>query len=198
MSCKNAEVNIETQNILKHKSAFELFFKEQYSPLCRFAFPYLKDADEAEEVVQNCFVKLWKDREQLQIESSVKAYLYASVRNACLNQIKHSEVKETYKKHQEYQDEATYSLNGELEGSELQDKINIAIENMPEQRRKVFRMSRFEGLKYKEIAEQLNISPKTVENHMGMAMKFMREELKDYLHLSIIIFFIEGLGDKLF
>ena len=191
-------MSLESNKILKQKSAFELFFKEQYSPLCRFAYPYLKDADEAEEVVQNCFVKLWKDREKLQIESSVKAYLFASVRNACLNQIKHSEVKETYKKYQAFQDEASLSLDGELEGSELQDKINVTIENMPEQRKKVFRMSRFEGLKYKEIAEQLNISPKTVENHMGMAMKFMREELKDYLHLSMVIIFIEGLGDKLF
>ncbi len=69
---------------------------------------------------------------------------------------------------------------------------------MPEQRKKIFGMSRFEGLKYKEIAKQLNISPKTVENHMGIAIKFLREELKEYLHLIVVIIIIEGLGEKLF
>lgn len=191
-------MNQELNNILRHKSAYELFFKEHYSALCRFAFPFLKDADDAEEVVQNCFVKLWKDRERLKIESSVKAYMYTSVRNSCLNQLKHIDIKEAYKQHNEIQLQQNSNLEGELEASELQDKITDAIEKMPEQRRKVFSMSRFEGLKYKEIAEQLNISPKTVENHMGAAMKFLRVELKDYLHIYLVIFFIEGLGDKLF
>jgi RNA polymerase sigma-70 factor (ECF subfamily) len=185
-------------DIFENKSTFEQFFKEQYSALCRFAFSFLKDADDAEEVVQNCFVKLWNDKDKLHINTSKKAYIYASVRNACLNQIKHINIKENYKQHnQSILDEGT-NMDGEIEANELQEKIDIAIDHMPSQRQKIFKMSRFEGLKYKEIAEQLDISVKTVENHMGSAIKYLRQELKDYVHLSFVIIFIEGIGDKLF
>lgn len=186
------------KDIFKNKTDFELFFKEQYSALCRFAFGFLKDTEEAEEVVQNSFVKLWNDRDNLNIKSSLKAYIYASVRNACLNHIKHTSIKENYKQYNQINIEKGSHIDGEIEANELQEKINIAIENMPLQRKKVFILSRFEGLKYKEIAEQLGISVKTVENHMGSAIKYLRFELKDYLHLISIIIFIEGIGDKLF
>jgi len=191
-------VNLKAKDIFRDKSSFETFFKEQYSSLCRFAFTFLKDADEAEEVVQNSFVKLWNDRENLLITSSIKAYVYASVRNACLNQIKHLSIKENYKQHNQITLQEGSNFEEEIEANELQEKIDIAVENMPLQRKKVFQMSRFEGLKYKEIAEQLNISVKTVENHMGSAIKYLRLELKDYLHLAIVIFLIEGIGEKLF
>ncbi len=187
-----------TSEILSNERSYELFFNEHYNALCRFAFTFLKDADDAEEIVQNIFVKLWNDREGIEIKTSVKSYLFTAVRNASLNQLKHIDIKETYKQHNQLQIQQGYNIDGEMEASELQEKITNAIQSMPEQRKKIFGMSRFEGLKYKEIAKQLNISPKTVENHMGIAIKFLREELKEYLHLIVVIIIIEGLGEKLF
>ena len=191
-------MNSKGTKTLNNRKIYEQFFKENYSPLCRFAFTFLKDADDAEEIVQNSFVKLWKNKEQIEITTSLKSYLYTAVRNSCINELKHIDIKETYKQHNKIELNQSASLENEIEANELQEIINIAIKKMPEQRRKIFSMSRFEGLKYKEIAKKLGISPKTVENHMGMAIKFLKEELKDYLHIIFVFFFIEGLGDKFF
>ena len=119
------------------------------------------------------------------------------IRNACLNQIKHISIREEYKQYNEQFTQQNAEIEEQIDADTLQEKINVAIQNMPPQRKRIFEMSRFEGLKYKEIAAHLNISIKTVENHMGSAMKFLRIELKDYLHLAVVIYLIEGLGDKL-
>ena len=184
--------------VLTNKKAYEAFFKEHYNSLCRFAFTFLHDADDAEEVVQNTFVKLWKDKGHIHIQTSLKSYLYSSVRNSCLNQKKHIEIRESYKQDNKRVLDEGDNLEAEIEANELRAKINTAIKKLPLQRQKVFVMSRFDGLKYKEIAKKLKISPKTVENHMGLTIKYLKEELKDYLHLPLVIFFIEELGDKLF
>ncbi len=184
-------------NTLTNKKAYEVFFKENYSALCRFAYTFLNDADDAEEVVQSTFVKLWKDKEKVNITSSLKSYLYSSVRNSCLNQKKHIEIRESYKQDNKRLLDEGNNLEAEIEASELKAKINTAIDKLPLQRKRVFVLSRFEGLQYKEIAQKLNISPKTVENHMGLTIKFLKEELKDYLHLPLVIFLMEELGDKL-
>ena len=190
-------MEIVTGNILDNKSAFELFFKENYDSLCRFAVTYTKDPNDAEEVVQNSFVKLWENRSSIELGSSPKAYLFSMIRNACLNQIKHISIREEYKQYNEQFTQQNAEIEEQIDANTLKEKINVAIHNMPPQRKRIFEMSRFEGLKYKEIAAHLDISIKTVENHMGSAMKYLRVELKDYLHLAVIIYLIEGLGDKL-
>jgi RNA polymerase sigma-70 factor (ECF subfamily) len=187
-----------TSNILNDKSLFESFFKEQYGYLCRFAYGFLKDNDDAEEIVQGCFVKLWEDRKTLVIGDNPKPYLFSMVRNACLNQIKHIAVREDFKAHNEREINESATIEKEVDTHTLQEKVNQAIQNMPPQRKRIFEMSRFEGLKYKEIAAHLNISVKTVENHMGSAMKSLRVDLKDYMHLAIVVYFIDGLGDFVF
>lgn len=189
---------MDSSNILGNKAAFEHFFKENYSSLCRFAYGYTKDADDAEELVQNCFVKLWEDRKTLVIGNSLKPYLFSMIKNASLNQIKHISVREEYKEYNERQINESHTMEDEMDANLLQDKISLAIQNMPPQRKRIFEMSRFEGLKYREIAEHLNISIKTVENHMGSAMRYLRVELKDHLYLVAVIYFIEGLGDNVF
>ncbi len=170
------------------KKDFENFFRENYSPLCRFAFSHLNDFDQSEEVVQDCFYKLWNNKNSIQIYASPKSYLYSSVRNACLNVLKHEKVKEGYRLSVERQDHISEDLENEIFATELKEKILISVARMPEQRQKIFKMSRWEGMRYKEIADRLDIAYKTVENHMGLAMKFLREELKDFM--VIIIFFI--------
>lgn len=158
----------------------------------------MKDKDETEDIVQQLFVKVWEGRNTLHISTSWKAYLYASVKNLCFNRIKHNQVVEEYETSVKHTGEMEASLEDEIESSEIQQKISKVIDQMPDQRKRVFTLSRFEGYKYKEIAEELNISVKTVENHMGSAMKYLRKELKDFMHLSIVIAFFHALGENLF
>lgn len=115
--------------------------------------------------------------------------MFRSVRNSCLNFIKHQKIEETYKAYnEEDRTSGSLSVDDEFVGSELEIKIREAIDRLPPERRKVFIMSRFEGLKYKEIADKQGISVKTVENQMGKALKFLRKELSDYTNLITILF----------
>ena len=170
-------------------AVFEFLFREYYQSLCHFALKYVKDSHESEELVQETFVKIWNRREQISIEYSLKAYLYQSVRNACLNYLKHQQVKKQYEQTQLYVQQELRSVDI-IETMELEKKISDSLEKLPSERKKVFLMNRNQGLKYREIAEKLGISIKTVENQMGKALKFLREELQEYL-IFIWLFLIE-------
>jgi RNA polymerase sigma-70 factor (family 1) len=172
------------------KKAYEHVFHTYYQSLCNYACSMLKDIDEAEEVVQNVFFNIWSKRESLQINTSIKSYVYRAVHNDSLNKIKHGKVRAVYA--EDYKSSMSGGFEDSaklLDAKELGKQINAAIAGLPEQCGNVFRLSRFENLKYSEIAEQLNISVKTVENHMGKALKILRGELKDYLPLVMWLFF---------
>ena len=172
------------------KKVYEQVFRTYYQALCNYACSVIKDMDEAEEVVQNVFYTIWNKREVLQVTASIKSYLYRAVHNDCLNKLKHGKVKTLYA--EEYKSHANGGFDSStnvLEAKELNKQINTAIDSLPEQCGLVFKLSRFENLKYAEIAEQLGISVKTVENHMGKALKIMREKLKDYLPLAFWLLF---------
>src|SRR5689334_11084883 len=129
-------------------------FKNHYGALCTYANNMLKDGDVAEEIVQNMFVKLWEKRETLDINISVKSYLFRSVHNFCLNSIKHEKIKDQYKAYNAEQYNQNFdSATQKIYGDELEVRIQKAIEKLPEQCKIIFRMSRFEELKYKEIAD---------------------------------------------
>lgn len=169
-------------------TAFEMIFRTYYQPLCNYAYTFLQDKEDAEEIVQSTFLNVWEKKETLSIRTAVKPYLYAMVRNACLNVIKHEKIKQKHAVEELAIGAHSYdSVSHTVAGSELELKIQQAMEQLPEQCRLVFKLSRFEELKYSEIADQLNISVKTVENHMGKALKIMREQLKDYLPLLIVL-----------
>ncbi len=173
-------------------SEFEMLFKTHYSPLCRYAFTYLDDVDSAEEIVQNTFIAFWEKRDIIQIDASLKAYLYRSVRNACLNELKRQKVRQLHAQSVVLEGESYSQPSDQVTiAVELESKIQEAIQSLPEQCRLIFRMSRFEELKYQEIANQLKISIKTVENQMGKALKLMRLKLKDYLPLILILIILE-------
>lgn len=166
--------------------AFEQMFKGHYQSLCSFANSFLGDIDEAEEIVQQVFYSLWAKRESIEVNSTLKSYLYKAVHNSSLNKIKQGKVRQLYADgYKATANVTTHSTTDIVQGKELEAIINDAIAELPEQCGVVFKMSRFGNLKYAEIADELNISVKTVENHMGKALKLMREKLKDYLHVLI-------------
>ena len=124
------------------------------------------------------FFRLWKDKEKLNIESSLNGYLFRSVHNKCLHYIEHNRVVERHAEEMLYQQsESLESPSDILNYKELQDKVARILERLPERCGKIFTMSRFEGLKYSEIAEKLSVSIKTVEANMGRALKEFRKEL---------------------
>ncbi|UXE65969.1 MAG: RNA polymerase sigma-70 factor [Chryseotalea sp. WA131a] len=167
--------------------AFEMIFKTYYKPLCHYAHSFLNDKNEAEEVVQTTFIKIWEKKNELSVQSSLKAYLYSMVRNGCLNVIKHEKVKQLHAKWHVQETERSRDLVEEkVLSNDLESKIYLAMKALPEQCRLVFQLSRFEELKYQEIADQLQISVKTVENQMGKALKIMRTQLKEYLPLYML------------
>jgi len=169
-------------------TAFEMLFRTYYQPLCNYAFTFVQDRDEAEEIVQSTFLNIWEKRENLSIHTGVKPYLYAMVRNACLNVLKHEKIKQQHATMEmAIAERSIESVARTVIASELEGKIHDAMDHLPEQCRLIFKLSRFEDLKYAEIAEQLNISIKTVENQMGKALRIMREQLRDYLPLLIVI-----------
>ncbi|GHT75111.1 DNA-directed RNA polymerase sigma-70 factor [Bacteroidia bacterium] len=144
--------------------------------------------DEAEDMVQKMFCTLWDKRETLDVHTSLNAYLYKAVHNICLNHIKHGKVHNAYQTEWVHlNDDEDNDTDNRLLRNELEQELNRAIEQLPEQCRKVFEMSRVEQLSYHEIAEQLQISPNTVENHISKALKLLREGLKDFLVCLVVV-----------
>jgi RNA polymerase sigma-70 factor (ECF subfamily) len=170
------------------EKAFEKLFKLYYGYLCNFATKIIADDVAAEEIVQEFFVKFWERRADLSVESSLKNYLFRSVKNLCLNHIKHSNIKLQHAQKVIAESE-TSNFNNDYIEVDLAADIAKSIEELPEKRREIFRLSREEGLKYREIAEKLNISIKTVEAQMSLAIKSLRDKLKKY-NTFIFYFFV--------
>jgi len=163
-----------------------VFFNTHFRALVHYANTILNDIDDAEDKVQHVFITLWEKRMTLELHTSPRAFLYRSVHNACLNTLKSKKVRTDYS----LQIQKTQSFSSSdirLEERDLQNKIEIAIQSLPTQCGIIFSKSRFEHLKYQEIADQMGLSVKTVENQMGKALKILREQLKDYLPFYIFI-----------
>lgn len=184
--------NSETEYFEKIKKgdmkAFEFLFHEYYGYLCLYASKILNDHDTAEEIVQDFFVRLWEKREQIFIETSVKNYFFRSVKNLCLNSIQHDKIKAKHTQKVISQSEISTSDDESFVEFDLAEKIEESIQSLPQKRREIFRLSREEGLKYREIAKKLNVSVKTVETQMSLAIKTLREKLKKYS--SFLFFFL--------
>ena len=165
------------------KKAFDELFLLYYSELCRFALVFLRDQDESEEAVQRMFVRMWENRRRLTLPDHTRSYLLKSTYNECLKLIR---TQSAWKKHHQ-----NYYLNFIKESSneiltepdEFMPHLNKAIENLPEKCRQIFILHKVEGMKQKEVADILNISVKTVENQVAIAISKLRTELKPVLHL---------------
>jgi len=160
---------------------FEQVFKEHFKNLHAYACSILKDEDEAEEMVQNVFYKLWEKKEKIGELQSVPAYLYRSVYNECMNYVKHEKVKMTYEAYAVHHGSIAGQATDTATAKELEHRIADALADLPEQCRTIFQLSRFEELKYREIADKMGLSVKTVENQMGKALKILRTKLADYI-----------------
>lgn len=176
----------EKKNILDIKKgniqAFEVLFKTYYKDLCFYANHYLKDLDLAEEAVQDVFFNIWEKRSALNIKDSFKAYLYISTRNKCLKMIRSENTAAKYSNHiRHVSRQAVATPVDELNAKELNLLIEETMSQLPERTREIFRMNRYQGFKYQEIADALSISVKTVEANMGKALKLFRKNLDEYL-----------------
>jgi RNA polymerase sigma-70 factor, ECF subfamily len=172
----------------KDESAFEKVFKDNFKKLQSYAITIVGDENVAEEMVQNVFFKLWDRSEKINIQSSIAAYLYRAVYNESCNYLKHQKVKQgflNYSKHA-MSDISTEKASKKVLVTELEQRIKNALNDLPEQCRTVFQLSRFEELKYQQIADTLGISIKTVEAQMGKALRIMRVKLVDYLPLVFL------------
>ena len=159
------------------EAVFRLLFDKYYRPLVVFANKLLADPDASRNVVQDVFVMLYDKREELNIHTNLQSHLFQSVRNRCLNVLKHNKMKREH--HQRIYDSAQEVEQPfeSLEYAELEQCIARAVNDLPDQCRKIFKMSRYEGVTNQEIADQLVISKRTVETQISKALKRIREEL---------------------
>jgi RNA polymerase sigma-70 factor (ECF subfamily) len=173
---------------LGDQQAFELLFRKFYLRLCIFTNKFLNNPEEAKEVSQDVFVKIWEGRNNIDPEDSLKSYLFKIAQNISLNKLQREKVKIKYAEILKlvYFEQLEISAHESLVASELEEHIAKSIKNLPAECRKVFELSRNDGLKYREIAEALKISIKTVEAQMSKALWSLRIELRDYLFFFLI------------
>ncbi|MBL7932379.1 MAG: RNA polymerase sigma-70 factor [Bacteroidia bacterium] len=168
---------------------FEEVYKTHYKMLRNAAENIIDDHDASHDIVQEVFVKLWHKKDEISAILNIKAYLFRSVINSSLTYLENNKNKI---KTDEFRLASQSSTDSKLIAQELESKIQIALKGLPPKCKAIFVLSRFEGLKNKEIAEHLNLSLKTVENQMGIALKRMKEDLKPYLtreFLVMLLFF---------
>ncbi|MDD4192640.1 MAG: RNA polymerase sigma-70 factor [Mangrovibacterium sp.] len=168
------------------EKAFDLLFERYYSNLCHYAASVIHDHDASEDMVQDLFAELWVNHKQITIRSSLYSYLLRSTRNACLDHLKHLKVKEKFQS--EAKTGLSETVEDNMELAEILHKMDESIEQLPEQCKRIFKLSRFENLKYREIAKLLNISENTVDTQIRRALNKLKNDLSDYL-ISIFIIF---------
>lgn len=170
------------------KDNFDKIYVLYYSRMHRFAREYVLSNEDAENIVQDVFLLLWERRNVLDVQISLTSYLFSLVKNKCLDYLRHQVVAEEYKKELSLKLSALELLNYTLSSEEDVERIvTDAVNKLPERCKLIFLKSRIEGKKYKEIAEELDISVNTVENQMSIALKKLRLELKDLVGLLIFL-----------
>ncbi|MEN8117172.1 MAG: RNA polymerase sigma-70 factor [Bacteroidota bacterium] len=163
------------------ESSYKHLFKEYYIVLSVFATRYVNDMETAKEIVQDLFVHLFEIRDSLTIKTSLKSFLFQSVKNRCLNHITHIQLNEKHIENLKTFAVSNNSTDDIITETELEHKIFQQVAKLPRQCQKIFKLSRVDGKKNQEIAEAMNISKRTVETQISKALKTLRKNLKDYL-----------------
>lgn len=164
-----------------NENSYNQLFSKYYVPLSVFANKYVKNLDTAKEIVQDLFVSIFEIRKSLTITTSLKSYLFQSVRNRCLNYIKQVQVHGKYLKNLRIEEYSETNLDDNIIEAELEYQIYKIVSQLPLKCQKIFKMSRVEGKKNLEIAKIQKISIRTVETQISKALKILRIELHDYL-----------------
>ena len=165
------------------KSALKVLFDLHYLTVCKTMHRFIRDHSLVEDLAQEVFLRFWEKREKINITSSVEAYLRRMAVNEALGYLRRNKNR--------FEEEITPNISGGMDDSveqqflhsELENNIREAINELPPKCRAVFQASRFEDMTYREIADQMDISVKTVENQMSKALKYLRERLRGYLHI---------------
>lgn len=190
----NTDLNLFHQLRSGNKDAFNTLFRKYYEPLCRFAVFFTQNPDLAEDAVQTAYIAFWEGRTQIEITHSVKAYLYQMVRNNALILMRKDNTRKIYESNfTELKDEEI--AENPITDDELKKLIQKGVNNLPEKCRIIFSLSRNDGLTYEEIAEYLDISPKTVENQMGIAFQKLREFLLPIWRKALVFLGVLFLGN---
>lgn len=172
----------------RNSVTFNKLFHEYYANLSRFAFTYVKDEDAAEEIVQEVFVNLWQKQDINEV-TSIRSFLYISVKNRSINYLRDHKTRILHEN--EYAMECEKNMfyeNTEYEYQQIEEAVKNAIGELPDKCREIFELSRNENLTYQQIADQLNISKKTVENQISIAIKKLKNSLKNYMNFFVTFF----------
>jgi RNA polymerase sigma-70 factor, ECF subfamily len=175
----------------KDKMVFDFVFNFYYSGLCSFALQYTKNAQQAEDLVQDFFVSLWINASKIEIKNSLKAYFFSSVKNRCLDFEKHKKV---VQKHQLFfninQSDAEPATENLYAETELRSILENGLSKLQPRCREIFELSRKKGMSNQEIADQLQLSKRTIELQISTALKTLRSELADFFPLFIIMWLL--------
>ena len=180
-SAQAADADLVARIARGDRAAFEMAFREHYTALVRFAEGILRSRELGEDAVQEVMLNLWRQREVLRIDDSLRAYLYAAVRNRALNGLRNDRVRRDAVPHLVREMPETPAGEAVVLEGEIEAAVRAAIDTLPPRCREIFELSRFKGLRYSEIAESLGISVKTVETQMGRALKSLRQQLSPFL-----------------
>lgn len=183
---------MDEQNLIqelrkRNRLVFDYLFTFYYSGLCLYAYKYIGDHQYAEDVVQDFFVTLYFESPKLEIRSSLKSYFYVSIRNRCIDWHKHQQAIGKYREAiLKKNEEKEYPTEEMVVESELRAAIEKGMEKLPDRCREIFTMSRIKGFTNQEIADQLNLSKRTVELQISNALRILRSELTDFLPLWLL------------
>ncbi len=182
--------NTEEQNLLhrlkaNERQALRQLFEQHYNMVCQAIYRFVRDQSTAEDLAQEVFLRFWEKRHSIEVTSSLPAYLRRMAINEGLGYLRRNKRWEQDELDPARESGSDYSAEEHYLHGELQDNITDAINTLPPKCRTVFQLSRFEELTYQEIADQMGISIKTVENQMGKALRVLRKRLQQYLHLLL-------------
>ena len=176
------------------EGAFEKIFRTLYRPMTAYAFRFLGSLADSESIVQDVFLRLWQNRHATIITTSLQHYLFKSVKNHCINFLEHERIKTRYQTAVMQIEAERNDYSEFFPELDLMQRIDTAIASLPPKRQEIFRMAREEGLKYREIADRLELSVKTVETQMTLALKQLRVSLSAFKHL--VLFFMNRIKGK--
>jgi RNA polymerase sigma-70 factor (ECF subfamily) len=185
----NKNLHIDEEGLVSRDkmSGHEILFRNYFKPLVVYATRIIGDANEAEDVVQEVFLNLWNTRSYISKDDDMTSYLFVAVKNGCLKKVRHEKVKHRYENYMKYSVSPTDNPHHYMMLKEIEQCIDETLEGMPQRTQDIFLLSRYEKKKYKEIAVKMDISIKTVELHISKVLVALRDKLKHYLTVVLIL-----------